>query len=332
MLLARRPMAASSTERTVPDRWVAAWSMHITPHFQRAHRLPPGEASRPSAGRARCRFVGRHQLVHVPEAAHWLCPEPPRARTANPGLRAGRRGVPAPNRAPRPSVPTTRLPLRKSPCDHGVRATGGRLRSSQRNPSSNAGWGSFMASSSSRNRWNWSVGSRPETLSRSMLCTAARARPHCAASNGRADANSASRRIRRGWSPPRSAPPPSTTVRGTGVDAVAVEVAVDLAAGEDDGRHRHGGPAARSSSTSVSARLVTPPAGPAAGERPAVGLERPGLARRAREPAQRPHVAGAEGRCQSLGPGRARGRHDPPGVIRSGPGPGPRRRAGGGTR
>ena len=31
--LARRPMAASSTERTVPDRWVAAWSMHITPHF-----------------------------------------------------------------------------------------------------------------------------------------------------------------------------------------------------------------------------------------------------------------------------------------------------------
>src|SRR5438132_570346 len=29
----RRPMAASSTERDVPDRWVNAWAMHITPHF-----------------------------------------------------------------------------------------------------------------------------------------------------------------------------------------------------------------------------------------------------------------------------------------------------------
>jgi len=49
----RRPIAASSTDRTVPERWVKAWAMHITPHFSvpsTSHqRTTSGSTARPDA-------------------------------------------------------------------------------------------------------------------------------------------------------------------------------------------------------------------------------------------------------------------------------------------
>ena len=49
----RRPMAASSTERDAPDRWLDAWTMQMTPHRNvpsTSHqRTAAGSTSRPEA-------------------------------------------------------------------------------------------------------------------------------------------------------------------------------------------------------------------------------------------------------------------------------------------
>ena len=115
----RRPSAASSTERTSPLRCENVCISQITPHLSVPNtsqkRRWSGSTVRPDAV-----GVDRQQLLGGAEAAGALrrrCRTATTSRRTSRGPRPGRRGGRAPSRARtrRPSGPTMKLPVRKSP-------------------------------------------------------------------------------------------------------------------------------------------------------------------------------------------------------------------------
>ena len=170
--------------------------------------------------------------------------------------------------ARRPSGPTTRLPLRKSPWTSVSRppTAAGRWRSSQRKPSSNAGCGSPVASRVARSWASWSPPARPGTASSGMRWMRASASPHWAASRGRAAENSSSRRILRAIVSPGTR---STTIHAApnpapaGSPGPAPSMASDRAApvATTPGTGTPSAAAARSSAASVAMPAVAGPPG-----------------------------------------------------------------------
>src|SRR5262245_3035693 len=142
----RRPRVASSTERTAPCRCVNAWISHITPHLSvpsaSQYRSSAGSTARPPVDR----YAASRSSTDPKPPTRWsVTPKrqdfthsQPRSSTGSPRCASSQSST-----ARMPSAPTTKLPLRKSPCTSvGRAASGGACSASQRRPSSNAGWGS----------------------------------------------------------------------------------------------------------------------------------------------------------------------------------------------
>ena len=198
--------------------------------------------------------------------------------------------------ARRPSGPTTRLPLRKSPWTSVSRppTAAGRWRSSQRKPSSNAGCGSPVASRVARSWASWSPPERPGTASSGMRWMRASASPHWAARRGRAAENSSSRRILRAIVSPGTR---STTIHAAPNPAPAGSPGPAPSMASDPRgpcRHHSGhghalgrrGPQQRGLGGHARGPRAAGPR-PLQDQRPAAGVERPRLAgRAARQPAQ----------------------------------------------
>ena len=214
----RRPMAASSTERVWPVRWVAAWMMHITPHLsvpstshqradargppvgrrrpRRRRRAPPARRSPPTGpGPPKRQARTQSQPRSSSGSPRWASSQSRTARSPS-GRRSGSRGG---SRRGRPTRPDG----------------GGRSASSQRKPSSKAGWGCAE-----------DVDQLPELRDLVRLLEAGRARrgrpggsppapaPHCAVEHGpgrrrsrrRAGCDGGWSRRRPGGRPPRARP------------------------------------------------------------------------------------------------------------------------------
>ena len=126
---ARRPMAASSTDRTAPVRWAAACPMQPTPHcnvFATSHQcsasrstgLPPAASYAPTSWS----MVPSPPTSSGAPKRHAFTHSQPRSSSGSPTWTSSQSMA-----AASPSASTMMLPRRKSPCTNVVAVRDGRL-------------------------------------------------------------------------------------------------------------------------------------------------------------------------------------------------------------
>ena len=286
----RRPIVASSIERDAPLRWLHACMMQITPHLRVPSVSHQRSASRSTGATARG-LVGRRQLLAGGDAAgRQRRAEPPGPHAEPPEVlhRVAEVGqLPVEDR-PQPVGADEQVPEPEVAVDDPrlVRASG-RFASSQRNPSSKAGWGSPSPSSTSRYCATWSDAREPvdgvgrDAVDRRHRRADLRAEPRRAPSPTRRRAAACGRSSR-----PRAARPPCPALPSTDPSSAATTPATGTPrVGRRPEQRRLGRPCrSRSSSPSVPAASAAGSA--AAARRPPPGRTTTSPATPRRQPNQ----------------------------------------------
>ena len=285
--LAHPPADGGQLDRAAPcpTGGSPAWSMHMTPHLSvpsTSHQAQRVAVDRRSPGSClvRRRPARRPRRTRRPAASapnrHARTHSQPRSSSGSPRWASSQSST-----ARSPSGPTTRLPLRKSPWTTVVgprRRRAVALEPAEAQLERGVGLARWRRAGRGTGS-NWSRAGRGRAPRRRGRCggCAASASPHCAASSGRAAANSSSRRICRGIVSPSTR---STTIhdapeRRPRAVAGVVAGTPDRGPGRHDGGHRNTvgrrGPQQRRLGGHARGRRgcrVAPAAGSAAGRRP----------------------------------------------------------------